>query len=632
LLKSQHQNWGEKQPMLSIVGALVFNDSNFRISEGYLGRMLEEASDVKTWADRLGKSGLGLSGKSAKENLTNTPDSSMFCTFSGALYNKDDLLEEIDTKLAPKWRTQSDSEVVMYAFKVWGVESFKKLEGAFSFALWLEDKREVYLVRDKIGSQPLYYSTENGRLTFANTVEAILADPQHPKKMSEEGFFHYLSLLTTPAPITLYEGIKKVPNAAYTHIHPAGIIETKKYWDVLDGLQPTPHLKETDQANAVLNILENTVKKQNVAGMGTLISGDVASAAMATVSSPTAKVDKATYSLGPSEEELKSASLMADFIGSDHHERILTRQGAKEALPDLMAANTLPYNAQRSLVFNTLSQLITSPHVQCAFGADSLFGKKGWGTYLKQQNKWLYKAPVFVKSFVLKLQETLGHSTKYSYEALSRSASGQPIYWGETPGFSHAIKMHLLSDDMVKKFKDTNSFDAIKPMWLRYKNHKNKGTHPLGWLSYIDLNLHVPEGDLPAIHAHLSKAGICPHYPYLDPTFTTGILSLGEMRHKTKPKALIIKAIKGLVPKKVLKAKKNDAYTEVADLYHLEQMHQDIKDFCLKSGVMDKHAVADFIANNKGPLVWHLHSIALWWNKNINTLREVKPEVIKRAS
>src|SRR5207245_11433299 len=115
-----------------------------------------------------------------------------------------------------------------------GIEVVEKFRGMFAIVLWYARNRELWLVRDRIGIKPLYYSLHHGRITFASEIKALLQDPEQDRSVDEESFYHFLSFLTTPAPQTLFRGIRKLPAGSWLKIRDNGSIRELQDWDVLD--------------------------------------------------------------------------------------------------------------------------------------------------------------------------------------------------------------------------------------------------------------------------------------------------------------------------------------------------------------------------------------------------------------
>ena len=215
--------------MCGIVGALSFNNSEFVISKSYLTDMRDAMihrgpDDAGEWISPDKKMGLGhrrLSiidlSKSASQPMCNDKNN-LSIVFNGEIYNHAEIKKELISKGKYKWKTDhSDTEVILHAFEEWGIDCVDHFRGMFAIAVYDLTKRELWLIRDRLGIKPIYYSIHNGRLTFASEIKAILKDPMQKRKINEEAFFHYLSFLTTPAPQTLFDGIKKLPFHFHYH-------------------------------------------------------------------------------------------------------------------------------------------------------------------------------------------------------------------------------------------------------------------------------------------------------------------------------------------------------------------------------------------------------------------------------
>src|SRR5262245_52225792 len=162
-----------------------------------------------------------------------SPDGSLHVAFNGEIYNHADIRRAVDEAGGYPWRTDhSDTEVILAAFQRWGIDCLERFRGMFAIALWDHRARELWLVRDRLGIKPLYYSLHHGRLTFASEIKALLQDPEQRRAVDEESLFHYLSFLTSPAPHTLFAGIRKLPAGCWLRARPGGPIEERRWWDV----------------------------------------------------------------------------------------------------------------------------------------------------------------------------------------------------------------------------------------------------------------------------------------------------------------------------------------------------------------------------------------------------------------
>ena len=228
--------------MCGIAGALVFGDSTFQISSSYLSRM-RDAMEHRgpdggaNWISSDGKVGLAHRRLSIIDLTTvaNQPmcneDGTLWVAFNGEIYNHAEIRAELQRIGGHQWKTDhSDTEVILHAFEQWGIDCLKRFRGMFAIALWDTRKQELWLIRDRIGIKPLYYSRHHGRLTFASEIKALLQDPDQQRAINEEGLFHYLSFITTPAPQTLFDGIQKLQPGTWMKFDSQGNVVENRYW------------------------------------------------------------------------------------------------------------------------------------------------------------------------------------------------------------------------------------------------------------------------------------------------------------------------------------------------------------------------------------------------------------------
>jgi len=155
-----------------------------------------------------------------------------------------------------------------------------------------------------MGIKPVYYSFHDGRLVFASEIKALLEDPQQRRAVDEEAFFHYLSFLATPSPMTLFEGIRKVPNATWLRISEDGTVEEQRYWDALADAEDLTGATEDEIAARVLDELRTSVRYRKISDvpMGVFLSGGIDSSAAAALFSEGEGSAVKTFSIGYDEE------------------------------------------------------------------------------------------------------------------------------------------------------------------------------------------------------------------------------------------------------------------------------------------------------------------------------------------
>ncbi len=168
------------------------------------------------WRDAhatLGHNRLAVIDLSAEANQPMADASGRYVlVYNGEIYNFKELRKELASY---PFKTQGDSEVILAAFSKWGVAAFPKLRGIFAFGLWDSEKKELYLVRDQVGTKPLYYRHDGFRLLFSSELLGIAADKDFARKMDHGAVANYLRLRYVPEPQTVYRGVHKVPAGHY---------------------------------------------------------------------------------------------------------------------------------------------------------------------------------------------------------------------------------------------------------------------------------------------------------------------------------------------------------------------------------------------------------------------------------
>ena len=198
--------------MCGINGALEFGTGRFRVTEPYISRMRDTMAHrgpdgAATWVASDQRIGLGHRrlaiidlSRRAEQPMANEDDT-IWVTYNGEIYNHRELRSELSGTGRHRWKTDhADTEVILHAFEEWGIDCLSRFRGMFAFGLWDGRARQLWLVRDRIGIKPLYYSLHHGRIVFASEIKALLEDPDQPRGLHEPALFHYLSFLTTPGP------------------------------------------------------------------------------------------------------------------------------------------------------------------------------------------------------------------------------------------------------------------------------------------------------------------------------------------------------------------------------------------------------------------------------------------------
>ena len=617
--------------MCGVVGALVLGGGSFRVTEPYLARMRDSMvhrgpDGAGLWIDRVGRIGLGhrrLSiidlADAARQPMANE-DETLWITFNGEIYNHAAIRRELEALGGHRWRTDhSDTEVILHAFETWGIDCVAKFRGMFAIALWDTRRQELWLIRDRIGVKPLYYSLHHGRLTFASEIKALLEDPEQPRSLHEDSLFHYLSFLTTPAPQTLFEGIRKLPGGTWLRVRADGTMEERRYWDVWDHTSPLVGQSDAAIAARVLAQLRESVALRKVSDVpvGVFLSGGVDSSTNAALFSQGEAQPVRTFTIGYDGEypsyrnELSHARFMAEQVGADHHERLLSLDDLIAFLPRMVALQDEPIADPVCVPVYYVSQLARRHGVivcQVGEGADELFwGYPGWKTFrrLEQWNQW--PVPSRLKQLGLQGLQWIGQGETFHYERLRRGLQKQPVFWGGAEAFPEALKQRLLSPRLRRKFQGRTSWEAIRPIHERFKSHAwEQG--PLQWMSYLDLNFRLPELLLMRVDKMSMGASLEARVPFLDHEFVQLAMSIPEAA-KTRGgvvKTLLKQAVRGVIPDAIIDRPKQGFGVPVHEWMQDRLgtlMQETLMDFCDRTDILERSAVCSWCGSSAIPAV-----------------------------
>ena len=299
--------------MCGIVGALVSEASEFRITEPYLVRMrdtmVHRGPDGEgVWVGQHGRIGLAHRrlaiidlSEAASQPMVNE-DGQLCVVFNGEIYNHAEIRRELESLGGHVWKTDhSDTEVILHAFEQWGIDCVQRFRGMFAIALWDNRARELWLIRDHIGIKPLLQQPSLcSRLVIRIRDQGASGRPDQQRHVNERGIFHYLSFLTTPAPETLFDGIFKLPPGTWLRVSADGRLTERRYWDVWDHAAPLQAAGADEIAEQVLHTLREAVQLRKVSDVpvGVFLSGGIDSSTNAVLFSEGETKQVKTFSIG----------------------------------------------------------------------------------------------------------------------------------------------------------------------------------------------------------------------------------------------------------------------------------------------------------------------------------------------
>ncbi len=628
--------------MCGIAGILSLPKSLTRVTSAEVGimrdTMVHRGPDgAGTWVSDDGLIGLGhrrlsiVDLSDAAAQPMSDAAGEIWLTYKGEIYNHRELRAELES-LGHQFRTDhSDTEVIIYAFREWGIECLQRFRGMFAFALWDARSQQLWLVRDRVGIKPLYYTKAGGRLVFASEIKALLTLDAVNAKIDENSFFDFLSFLTVPAPNTLFEGIKKLPGGTWMLIRNDGAIEEQRYWDAFDGINEFPDATIAELGGNVLNELRTSIdlRKSADVPVGVFLSGGIDSSTNAALFSENENAPIHTFSIGYDEEyssapsELVYARAIADRLGANHHEIKLTQQDLVDFLPRMVALQDEPIADPVCVPLYYVSKLARDHGVvvcQVGEGADELFwGYPSWKRALRLQ--WAsdtFPVPQFLKRLALWGFRKAGQDHRHIFEMLTRSADGLPVFWGGAEIFTHSEKMRLLSPRLRQKLSNQTSWRVIEPIRRRFLE-RSPDRSTLSWMTYLDLNIRLPELLLMRVDKMSMGASIECRVPFLDHRFIALAMGIPQAI-KTKGgilKGVLKHAVRGLIPDSIIDRPKQGFSIPVHEwllrgLGDEARIH--VLEFATETGLLDPVQIDELFDNRPGDTrIWALLNLALWW-------------------
>jgi asparagine synthase (glutamine-hydrolysing) len=311
----------------------------------------------------------------ANQPLTSL-DQQVLISFNGEIYNFQEVRCELE-KLGYAFQTRGDTEVVVNAYRHWGIDSIKRLRGMFAFALWDRQQERLLLVRDRLGKKPLYYHASSDGLLFGSEIKAILEHPAVTRDVDLDALDQYLTFQYVPSPLTMFAGIRKLP-AAHALVCESGRVSLLRYWEPTVPSVPVVR-SETEVAEEVLALLRESVRLRMISDVpvGAFLSGGLDSSLVVALMAEQTAGKVRTYSVGFAEDEfdeLPYARQVAERFGTDHHEMRLTADVAK-ILPTLIWHYNEPFG-DSSMVPTYYVARAASEHVKVVLsgdGGDELF-------------------------------------------------------------------------------------------------------------------------------------------------------------------------------------------------------------------------------------------------------------------
>jgi len=334
------------------------------------------------WSAGLGHRRLSIIDLSdAGRQPMSNEDGTLWVAFNGEIYNFQHLREVLE-RTGHRFKSRTDTEVILHLYEDEGVAGISKLRGMFAFAVWDERTETLLLVRDRVGVKPLVYYWDGRTLLFASEIKSILQNPAVIKEIDWNAMELYLTLNYIPSPYTIFKNTRKLKPGHMLVLHD-GMIKEEEYWNIdLNRVLKKSHSTDFIQQKKELFItLEESVRSHMVSDVpvGAFLSGGIDSSIIVGLMSRYSSRPVRTYSIGykdmPLYDETHYARDVAVLNRTDHHEIILSVSDVLSAIPEVLNSFDEPF-ADSSAIPSFVISKETARNVKVALsgdGGDELF-------------------------------------------------------------------------------------------------------------------------------------------------------------------------------------------------------------------------------------------------------------------
>jgi len=564
---------------------------------------------------------------------------SVWIVQNGEIYNFQELRQILEEK-GHRFKTVSDTEVIVHLYEEYGTDCVKYLRGMFAFAIWDATNKRLMLARDRIGKKPLSYALAGNRLIFASEIKSILQVPDIKREVNLLAMHHYLTYQYVPAPYSIFKGINKLPSANIL-IWEKGNVRIERYW-TLD-YNAKIKISEKEAQERIIEELKESTRLRLVSDvpLGAFLSGGIDSSAVVAMMSQLGAQPVKTFSIGFEEQdfsEIEYARMVAKMYRTDHHELIVKPPKVPEILPKLVWYYNEPF-ADSSAIPTYYVSKMTKEYVTVALNGDG--GDENFAGYPRYQKRKLidkivafYKSsPEFLRALVEKsvegklLNSTFWRRAKWLVEASNLSPERR--YARFMTVFPNSYKDNLYLPSLKENLAGIDSIDLFVDAYA-----KVKASDIIEKIIGADILTYLADCLCVKMDIASSANALETRAPFLDykfMEFTSSLPSDFKLRGYTT-KYILKKALEKYLPGKVLYRKKMGFGVPLTHWFKKE-LKDYIYDVLLgekarRRGYFNMEYIRQMLDEHTSGIVdhttriWALLNLELWHREFIDNLRQ----------
>lgn len=587
--------------MCGIVGIVHPTNTSRIVDESVITRMTDKIAhrgpdDSGIYISQNKKVGLGFRRLSivdlsyAGHQPMSDESLNYWMIFNGEIYNYKEIKNEL-LKKGYKFRSNTDTEVILNGYIEYGIDIISKLNGMFAIALWDEKQQILYVVRDRLGIKPLYFYCKNNSFAFGSEIKSIIEFIADKPTLNHQAFADYLTYLSSPPVMSFFNDINKMmPGHIIEYSVRTGDMRQYEYWDVQATSTQSDNIEldEEDYIEKIRSLLKESIQMQMMADVpfGVLLSGGIDSSLNVALMSEVLNQPVETFSIGTNfgvkYNEFQYARQVASLYKTNHHEILIDEKDAFNCIDSLVWHLDEPNADPVCIPLYHLSKFVRQSGtivVQVGEGSDELFS--GYQHYIREYqfyNKFYNVMPNFISKGAYNLSNMF-----YKYHPITeyfrRSSynNGSFIGGASTAGFTEHLKgvMNLsLNTDPASKIS------------VDYMNKaKEKNFDYLNQMIYFELKNRLAELLLMRVDKMSMAHSIEARVPFLDHRLVELAMKIPEqfkIKNKT-PKYILKKSCEGILPNSIIYRKKQGFAAPIS--------------IWMKDGELGKYAVDNIVSS-----------------------------------
>jgi len=562
-----------------------------------------------------------------------------FCiVYNGEVYNFKEIKKELLAK-GYKFKSNSDTEVVLKAFISWGPDCIHKFRGFFAFAIWDKRNERLYLFRDRIGVKPLYYYFKDNWLLFASEIKAFHKFPHFNKEIDMTALSFFFQYGYIPAPYSIFKYVKKVRPGHFLIINRRGIKEIK-YWDIVDFYKKEENKIEIFEAEKEIeNLLIEGFKYRLVSDVpvGVFLSGGVDSSAVTALLQKNISTTLHTFTIGFKENEYDEsiyAQRIAKYLETKHTELFCSIKDALEIIEKLPEIYDEPFGDSSAIPTFLISKLARN-YVKVILSGDG--GDELFAGYTKYEIVYkFYKIPYLLRkslSFIFSLfspefVDNFSFLKKYYTNIREKFYKFRNMLDGRDIEEMFCLSGSYASFGIIEKLLETNKYKYIFKFPLMEKIPDDE---IISYMQMVDIKTYLPDDIMAKVDRASMANSLETREPFLDNKLIEYLMSLPfNIKYRKGKGKWILKRIlyKYLPPKLLDRPKKGfeiPIYKWLKEFILKEYNYDFSRDFLKRQGILNPDFVVSLINNFlSGKYVnphflWFIFIFQRWYNKWIKS-------------